>query len=199
MTGSVVANVYFRLLYETWRKLYRDSLAGIVVVNDFLLHEDVHATNARYLASEPSCVTNEDIIGFATKCMKSALFVANAFGFKNFYHTTPGGYADLCEKGAVTKFAQKSTRLISENLHLNFNTNNYPDYIYDDEFLCHAKCPVIYGVDIGHELYPLRENSAFVPSGFCGKRYMSKIMKVRKTQMRLDDNTIAPNGKLYLC
>jgi hypothetical protein len=47
---------------------------------------------------------------------------------------------------------------------------------------------------LGHEIYPLQEDSAVIPSGFCGKRYLKQIMTVTKTQMRLIDENVLPTG-----
>jgi hypothetical protein len=197
MADPGTAIIYYRLLFETWKKLYRDSLEAIERARDwvdFLEHDGVYATNARYLIFEPNSVTNDDIIDFARRCMKNSLFVASAYGFKTFYHVTPSGYNDICEEGAVCSFAQKSSHVISQSLHLNFRTTAYPDYILSDRIFRHDQCHVIYGFDIGHEISAIEQNRSLLPNGFCCKRYLKEMLEVTKRAMASTADSFACPG-----
>jgi hypothetical protein len=203
------AQIYFRLLYDVWTTLYQDSLDAVTRdACPFLLYGDQFETNNHYLLSEPNKVTNEDIVYFATRCLKTAIFVGTTYGIKNFYKTKPFGVADVCSVGKVTDFAKKGTRIISRFFHQNFRTDAYPDYIFPDRDpidntpdasdFRHDLCPLVYGVDIGHEISPIDENCSLVSNGFGGRKYLQEILKVKRDEMRASIRDYKPTGNSVL-
>jgi hypothetical protein len=192
------ANVFYRLVFATWKVIYNNgNEIRDPPVLDLLIHTSEYATNERYLHHEKSYVTNNDIVEFTKKCLKQSVFVGNAFGIKNAYQTNPKGYTNTCSVGKVTLFAKKATDMISESLHENFNTDAYPDHMLDDDEFGHRYCPVVYGVDIGHEVSPLKENCSYVTSGFYAKRYIEENIRVTKSQSIINRAQWMPTGMFF--
>jgi hypothetical protein len=194
MADHVTANIFFRLLYETWSLIYRNSLPTAEVEYELLEYEHEFKTNEMYLVNEPRTVRNSDIISAVTKFTKNAVFVANAYGFKTYYNATPSGFVDICNDGELTSFAKKTTYLVSESLSDNFNKDDFPDHLIFCEGFRHDLCPVVFGFDIGLEITPLSVNCSLVGNGYAAKMYLKKILKVKKTTMESTIDDYKPTG-----
>jgi hypothetical protein len=179
MADCTIGNLFFRLLYETWTKLHVDDTNGMSDRENFLEYDHDFMTNEVYLHNEPRTVRNVDIVEFARKCLKTGLFVGNAYGFKTYYGTTPSGYIDISKEGKLSEFSQLASDRIMLSLPLNFNTEPFPDHIRFPgiSHFRHDLCNVVYGIDIGHEVTPLDENTSLVPGGFSAKRYLKELLK----------------------
>jgi hypothetical protein len=202
MLDKDTTNMFFRLLFATWEKIYHDNIVNSEPGPDendnhefFLKTTDVYATNNEYLLHEPDTVTNQDIVSFVHKCMKTSLFVASAYGFKSVYGCTPKGYVDICDGGALTLFAQKATCMISKNILDNFNTESFPDYLQHNLRFGHIHCPIIYGFDIGYEITPLQENMSLIPNGYSGRKYLKELLGVNSIETRAQLDLFNPTRK----
>jgi hypothetical protein len=188
------AQMYFRLLNEVWKDLYLASLTGNPC--NLLIHgETAYATNNHYLPSEVDKVTNDDLFRFSRKCLKTAVFVGNTYGIKNVYRSRPSGVCDICAEGEVTEFVLKATQTISSTLHQNFNRRAFPGYIVNDSFFRHDECPVVYGIDVGHEISPINENCSLVPNGFGCRKYLQDALDVSVLSMERSLAEYTPTGK----
>lgn len=200
------ASVFFALLTSVWERLYIDSRIG----GPSVLHNNSggqFASNNEYLLVEKNKVRNTDIDDFARKCLKFGFFVASTFGIKNTYDVHPFGYTNVCDGKQHVMFPLKATQVISSVFHQNFNCSKYPEYLLPDldedgnidadyvEFR-NDLCPLMYGVDIGHEVTALSENTSLVPNGYGGRKYLREILRIKKIEMKDGLPYYAPEGKL---
>lgn len=207
-TGSgKIGVLFFRLLHATWQKIHCDHACNFAadntrIENDLLIHSvenNEYATNNWYLPTEENMVKNSDIIKFATDCMKKSVFVASAFGFKN-RHYKLRGYLDVTDKNETNLYLRKATDMLSSDLKNILDLDElYPEYITRaDQFFRHDLCPVIYGVDVGHDMVRLGLDEAIVPNGFACKRYVKEMLAVTKNEMKNSIQNFRYTGKSCL-
>jgi hypothetical protein len=187
-----VARTFFRLLHATWQQIYYEYVVVAnaldqPTLNGFLINQtnNQYATNEKYLPLEKETVTNDDIVKFATRCVKNSFFVANAYGFKNRINKVKS-FQDICNQKSTETFTRNATILLNDEIYRVLNlTEPYPNYITrTDNIFRHDLCPVIYSVDMGHDITRFGLDEAIVPNGFACKRYIKEMLEVTREEMK---------------
>jgi hypothetical protein len=181
-----VAITFFRLLHATWESIYYDDVHENTDQGGFLIYQthNEFATNEKYLPFEKETISNGDIKKFATKCMKNSFFVAYAYGFKNQMKKVKS-FQDISNRNSTETFTRKASIILNNEIQSLLNMmQRYPNYISrTDNVFRHDLCPVIYGVDMGHDITRLGLDEAIVPNGFACKRYIKEMLEVTREEM----------------
>jgi hypothetical protein len=177
--GHKEAIVFYRLLWETIEKIYKDQLDNNLDTRNLLDFTNEYATNDKYTKDRPQVASNHAIVKFCIDTMHNACFVGSAFGFKNAFSPKPRAVISLFKDNELDIFCKKSLQLIMVQLKKVLNLTPFDAHL-TREGSHDLASKVILSNDFGVSLTPVDRNKSLIINGLIARKVLSKMLQVRR-------------------